>query len=218
MPEIQLLTIDKRTGVALVDDEGPIGRAAQAALAPLLGQAEAIGCARPQRGRKQQLPAAAEGATNTVQLAGYWHDSLIEGPGRRSVAQFQGCPIRCVGCWVPETWKLDGGRTVEVEQLAAALLDSAYHRDGVTIIGGEPFAQPQALANLLVALRNIQPGVHVTCYTGYRYETLRADMQARGFAFIFELINCLIDGPYAEKQTATAGAWTGSGNQRVIEL
>jgi hypothetical protein len=27
-----------------------------------------------------------------VRLAGYWHDSLIEGPGRRSVAKVQGCP------------------------------------------------------------------------------------------------------------------------------
>lgn len=32
-----------------------------------------------------------------VRIAGYYHNSLVEGPGRRSTVKFQGCPIRCRG-------------------------------------------------------------------------------------------------------------------------
>ena len=32
-----------------------------------------------------------------VRIAGYWHGSLIEGPGRRTIVKLQGCPIRCGG-------------------------------------------------------------------------------------------------------------------------
>lgn len=32
-----------------------------------------------------------------VRIAGYYHNSLIEGPGRRSGVLFQGCSLHCVG-------------------------------------------------------------------------------------------------------------------------
>lgn len=220
MPEVTLLIVDTRTGSVLVDDEGELGRAVQADLAPLLGAPQGVGCARPLRGERRQVPASERGGT--VRIAGYWHDSLIEGPGRRSVVQMQGCPIHCVECWVPETWKMDGGTRVNLDDLVAALLDPAYPRDGVTIIGGEPFAQPVALAVLVTLLR--QHGCrHITVYSGYTVAQLREQASADSIGAtavrdVLENIDLLIDGPYIEGQADTAGAWTGSGNQQLIRF
>ena len=35
---------------------------------------------------------------------------------------------------------------------------------------------------------------------------------------ILDEIDILVDGPYIARLAATAGPWTGSGNQRVIDL
>jgi anaerobic ribonucleoside-triphosphate reductase activating protein len=88
------------------------------------------------------------------------------------VLRVQGCPIHCPGCYVPETWDADGGKDLSIEDAARTLLDPDFPRDGVTILGGEPFAQPEALARLIDALRTIQPDVHILCYSGYTYESL----------------------------------------------
>ena len=57
------------------------------------------------------------------------------------------------------------------------------------------------------------------CYSGYTYERLRR-MAKREPAIdaILDEINVLIDGPYVQALAESAGPWTGSGNQRVIDL
>jgi hypothetical protein len=44
-------------------------------------------------------PASSEEITQSscVRIAGYYHHSLIEGPGRRSTVKMQGCTIACRG-------------------------------------------------------------------------------------------------------------------------
>jgi anaerobic ribonucleoside-triphosphate reductase activating protein len=76
--------------------------------------------------------------SSCIRIAGYYHHSLIEGPGRRSTVKMQGCTTACRGCIARETWDRHGGYLVPVERLADALLDPSVPRDGVTILGGEP--------------------------------------------------------------------------------
>jgi anaerobic ribonucleoside-triphosphate reductase activating protein len=107
---------------------------------------------------------------------------------------------------------------VPVNRLANALLDPAYERDGVTILGGEPFAQPDGLLALVRALRAYGCG-HILCYSGYTYEALRcrAGRQLAIAAVLAEL-DVLIDGSYVAALADGAGRWTGSRNQRVLTL
>jgi tRNA (guanine37-N1)-methyltransferase len=59
-------------------------------------------------------------------VARLYHASLVDGPGRRSVVQLQGCPIRCRGCYVPETHDPAGGVELPVVDVVAGALDTVY--------------------------------------------------------------------------------------------
>ena len=164
------------------------------------------------------VPPKEIGTGPCVRIAGYWHNSLIEGPGRRSTVKLQGCTIQCVGCITPDSWASKLGHLVPVDLLAEVLLDRTYERNGVSILGGEPFFQPEALLALVRALRR-HGCRHILAYSGYTYERLRG--MARNtppIGMILDEIDILIDGPYIAVLDESAGPWTGSGNQRVIDL
>jgi anaerobic ribonucleoside-triphosphate reductase activating protein len=222
MPSLLLAVYDEQSGNLLVDTSNPtIGEAVQADLSEQLGTADAIACARP---ISYTIPDARSSRGPGMRISALYHGSVIEGPGRRSVLRVQGCPIRCKGCYVPETHDENGGFDRPIDVIADALLDPAYERDGVTILGGEPFAQPAALHSLIGELRGRQPNLHICVYTGYMLESLRSAWALRFFAGaaaaadiagVLESTDMLIDGPYIAQLADSAGPWTGSGNQRV---
>jgi anaerobic ribonucleoside-triphosphate reductase activating protein len=213
--------LDPLTGRVLVEDPDRLPPALRLALEADLGLGHDVACAVPDPTARLTLPPATpeERATRPcVRLAGYWHGSLIEGPGRRSTAKLQGCPLRCDGCITPDSWDAAGGAEVPVDRLADALLNPAHPRDGVSLAGGEPFHQPEGLLALVRALRE-RGCPHVLCYSGFTYERLRRMATRRpAIGAVLDEIQVLIDGPFVAALAATAGPWTGSGNQRVIDL
>src|SRR5207302_7300526 len=77
---------------------------------------------------------------------------------------------------------------------------------------------PAGLLALVRSLRN-RGCQHILAYSGYTYERLKKmakDTPAIGM--ILDEIEILIDGPYIAPLADTGGPWTGSGNQRVIDL
>ena len=214
MTTVTLGFFDQATGVLTLDAEQPLAEAARADLANVLTTATEMGCANPVEVLHGIGFPAWPHPTPHVRINGFWHNSLVEGPGRRSVVRFQGCPIRCVGCWVPETHDEKAGYDVGVGWMAQTLLQEGVERDGVTILGGEAFAQPHALRLLVESLRAIDPTVHILAYSGYTLKALRAKADA-DIDFVLDSINVLIDGPYIAVLADGAGPWTGSGNQKV---
>lgn len=206
------LTVDALTGDLLVaHDLGP----AEAAALGLAG-GQTLGCARPivalpppvQRPGPDDVP---------IRVADpcLWHHSLVDGPGRRSVAAVQGCPIRCEHCWADHTHDERGGQVTTVTALAEALLDPAYVRDGVTIVGGEPLGQPEAVLALITALRAGGCG-NIGLYSGYTLAALRRQAAARpAIAEVLATIDWLVDGRFVAALADHAPAWRGSRNQRL---
>jgi anaerobic ribonucleoside-triphosphate reductase activating protein len=97
-------------------------------------------------------------------------------------------------------------------------MDPAHDRDGVSILGGEPFQQPDGLLALVRALR-VRGCRHILAYSGYTYERLRRMGERRpSVGVVLDEIDILVDGPLVAALADGAGAWTGSGNQRVIDL
>jgi anaerobic ribonucleoside-triphosphate reductase activating protein len=124
--------------------------------------------------------------------------------------------MRCDECMTPGALSFDGGTVISVADLADEVL-STRGIEGLTITGGEPFAQAGALAALLQILR-ARADLGVVVYTGYRLHQLRrwaeSDASIRN---LLEGIDLLVDGPYVPSRNDN-GALRGSDNQRVVLL
>jgi len=142
----------------------------------------------------------------------YIHDFIpvteVEGPGKRACIWVQGCSIRCKACMVPHTWERKEGRPVFIDDLFDQL-SSNQEIEGLTILGGEPMDQADALLPLLIKVKEIHLSIIV--FTGYYLERLTDNSQKQ----IIELCDLLIDGPYVKTLTDFSRPWIGSKNQRI---
>lgn len=131
------------------------------------------------------------------------------GPGHRLAVWFQGCSIRCPGCVSMDTWApRTPDATVERVLAGSAAVRKA---NGLTVTGGEPFDQPEALLALLRGWRGLNGG-DVLVFSGYPLETLAPRLPA------FEgLVDCLIADPFRVSAGQTL-ALRGSDNQRLVCL
>jgi pyruvate formate lyase activating enzyme len=96
--------------------------------------------------------------------------STEDGPGVRTTAFFQGCPLRCAWCCNPESWSAPSqqpGQSLSADQILAEVeRDRVFHRQsggGVTFSGGEATSQPELLRHLTERLS--ASGVHLVLET-----------------------------------------------------
>lgn len=75
--------------------------------------------------------------TTFVRIAGYEHESVVDGEGIRTTIFFQGCKFNCKGCHNNSTHDLSGGKLVNLLEVYREIYESKL-ADGVTISGGEP--------------------------------------------------------------------------------
>jgi len=202
--------LDPATGALVI--EGIEAQEAAALTGDLLPPAQTVNCARPLN--SVPLSSVADSGGATLRVARLYHGSVVDGPGRRSVVQFQGCPIRCRGCYVPETHDPSGGILLSIGEVVKALLNPVGEpRDGITVLGGEPFFQPSGLADLLKKLKG--QGLHTVVYSGYMLEVLASRPEPEVWEAL-HLIDLFIDGPFVAALAEGAGEWRGSHNQRLI--
>ena len=131
------------------------------------------------------------------------------GPGRRFVIWLQGCKRRCYGCASPEFQPLDGGTRISVDQLLDKIVEST-DIDGLTVSGGEPMLQKEALSSLLHKVREMRPDLSVILFTGYLLEDFQSDVSKD----VLDCIDLLIDGEYYHEQNDDMGL-RGSAHQRL---
>jgi anaerobic ribonucleoside-triphosphate reductase activating protein len=146
----------------------------------------------------------------SIQVAEAHPAAEVLGPGNRFVLWVQGCGIGCRGCISPQWIPFSGGRTEDVTTLADRISEDAV--DGLTISGGEPFAQAEALAELAAQLR-ARRDLSLMSYSGYTIEHIRAHGSAAQHRLLATL-DILIDGPYLPNRQANL-RWRGSANQRI---
>ena len=141
----------------------------------------------------------------------------VLGPGRRIGLWLQGCTIRCKGCVSQDTWPADNTKALPVKTLLDWCKRVAKDGfDGVTISGGEPFDQPQALAALLDGLVAWRAAAgldfDLLCYSGYPLKTLE-----KKHVKLLARLDALIPEPYADGRPLGA-LWRGSDNQTLVPL
>lgn len=134
------------------------------------------------------------------------------GPGHRLGIWFQGCSIRCDGCISMDTW-VPAPPSISVAELLQLAVHWSDAIDGVTITGGEPFDQPEALHTLLVGLRQqLDRDVDILVYTGYPIESVRPWLDAPG-----NLVDAVVAGPFVASES-DALPLRGSDNQTLVML
>jgi anaerobic ribonucleoside-triphosphate reductase activating protein len=138
-----------------------------------------------------------------MRIAGILPHSLVNGDGIRYVVFLQGCPHHCEGCHNKDTWDFSGGREISVEEIAGSFKRTKF-LDGITLSGGEPFAQQEAC----LALLKLLPDVKVWIYTGYEYEAIR-------YTELAQRADVLVVGRFVESLKCE-GEFFGSANQRII--
>lgn len=183
----------------------------------VLGKGVSLNCGRPDKQRGPQSPTrpSPEADEFSVWLYDLYHNSVVDGPGRRSVISVAGCSLRCPGCYVPQTHDHANGDIASISSIVDEIVANRNKHDGVTILGGEPFDQAASVAELVARLKKL--GFHITVYTGNTIETLIA-RKDKSVDYILTHIDLLIDGPFVRQLKENAGEYRGSRNQRIVEL
>jgi anaerobic ribonucleoside-triphosphate reductase activating protein len=150
----------------------------------------------------------------SLQIAQVVPCTEAEGPGKRFAVWVQGCPLRCPGCCNPEFLPFKGGEARPLAELVDALTHArdADGVEGITLLGGEPFAHAAGAAALARAARD--RGLSVMVFSGYTVEHLR-ELPDPAVADLLGLTDILVDGPYVREQPDTERRWVGSRNQRI---
>ncbi|MFD5697676.1 pyruvate formate-lyase-activating protein [Streptomyces lasiicapitis] len=92
----------------------------------------------------------------------------VDGPGTRFVTFLAGCPLTCLYCHNPDTWRMRSGRRTTADDVIAeaakyrAFIEAAG--GGATVSGGEPLLQPVFTGELLHRLKH-ELGLHTALDT-----------------------------------------------------
>lgn len=152
---------------------------------------------------------------SVVKVAGLLEESIVDGPGLRFVLFAQGCPHGCTGCHNPETHDMDSGTLWPTSKILEKYRSSGA--SGITLSGGEPFLQAEALSELAEAVKKL--GGDVITYTGYQLADLkRMESVNSSVSRLLSNTDVLIDGPFMLSRRTLELPFVGSSNQNIIPL
>ena len=131
--------------------------------------------------------------------------SLCDGIGYRTVLFLQGCDLHCKDCQNKSTWELTKGIKKDVKALAQELREKCFHKE-LTISGGEPLMQAEALQELLEELKDFD----LCLYTGHELNEVPQS--------ILTYLKYIKVGRFVQELRTTTKPFVGSSNQRFMEV
>ena len=150
-------------------------------------------------------------STNSIRILSIKYGTSVDGIGLRTSLYCAGCENCCPGCHNPQSWDVNEGEAISVEELYNRIVEADMN---VTFTGGDPMFHPEgfiALASLIKRHTNKT----IWCYTGYRFEKLLEHPIQRQ---LVELCDVIVDGPYIEAERDLSLHFRGSRNQRIIDV
>jgi len=158
-----------------------------------------------------------EQKSNEIRLAAdLQSDSIVDGPGLRTVIWTQGCGHHCEGCQNPQTWDFEGGGLVPLEMIYDAI-DELEYQDGITFSGGDPMYQPYPCS--LIAKYCKEKGYNIWVYTGFTYdEIMKMSKKDPIYLEFLKYVDVLVDGRFMLKERDLNLLFRGSRNQRLIDI
>jgi anaerobic ribonucleoside-triphosphate reductase activating protein len=155
--------------------------------------------------------------TDTIRLASdLQSDSIVDGPGLRTVIWTQGCGHKCPGCQNPQTWDFEGGGEVPLDMVYEAI-DELEYQTGITFSGGDPMYQPYPCTKLAKYCKD--KGYNIWVYTGFTYEELmKMAKKDKIYLEFLKYVDVLVDGRFVMKERDLNQLFRGSRNQRLIDV
>ena len=147
-----------------------------------------------------------------LRLFGCVNDSIVDGPGLRYSIFVQGCYHKFLGGHNPESHDVNGGYLKDIEEILKEI-DENPLLDGVTLSGGEPMLQVEALIELSKEIK--KRNLNIVLYSGYTYEQIINDVNKKR---LLELCDMLVDGKFELEKRSLSLLYRGSSNQRLINV
>ena len=135
----------------------------------------------------------------------------VNGSGIRVSIFFSGCNFHCKNCFNSELWDFNYGIpfTEETINKIIELLAPDYIK-GLSILGGEPFHNYDAVIKLIKKVKEIYPNKDIWIWTGYKFDDIPEECKD-----ILSLADVIVDGRYEEDKRDLSIAFRGSTNQRI---
>jgi anaerobic ribonucleoside-triphosphate reductase activating protein len=107
-----------------------------------------------------------------------------------------------------------GGTAMELDAVVHGInVSAAEHAiEGITLLGGEPFAHSKAVS--MLARQAQARGLSVMVFSGFAIEVLRARCDPH-VSRLLDHTDILVDGPYQREMPDRTRRWIGSSNQRI---
>ena len=94
-----------------------------------------------------------------LRVHSYESFGTVDGPGIRYVVFVSGCHLKCKYCQNRDTWDINSGHLVEVNEIVDTILKYENYikpTGGITSSGGEPLLQADAITELFKILKSYQ--------------------------------------------------------------
>ena len=151
---------------------------------------------------------------------GYIHSiesfGSVDGPGVRYIIFLSGCPLRCLFCHNPDTWKMNGGELRSPDELIQEALSCQNYwgdKGGITVSGGEPLVQIDFLIDLFTEAK--KHGIN-TCIDTSGAPFTKSGPWFEKFQRLMELTDMLlVDIKHIDKEEHVK--LTGLPNENILE-
>ncbi len=140
---------------------------------------------------------------------------IADGPGIRVSIFMQGCTFNCEKCFNPDTHDFNGGKEFNQDTINRILeLGENENIQGLSILGGEPMHPKniEGTTELAKAFKEKFPNKTVWSWTGFSFDKDLKDKE------VSKYIDVLVDGQYVDSLRNPKLKYSGSSNQRVIDV
>jgi len=150
-----------------------------------------------------------------MQLARVIYPVETLGPGKRIAIWTAGCSKRCEKCINPELWNSNESREIAVLVLLKQIEQTAENNqvDGITITGGDPLEQKEALLELISNLHPVFQDILI--YTGFTLDEINKEWDDLELETLHKNTGVLIDGRYSHELNDNLCPLRGSSNQEI---
>ncbi len=140
---------------------------------------------------------------------------IANGPGIRVSIFMQGCTFNCKGCFNSDTHDFSGGKEFNEETIYKVLeLCENENIKGLSILGGEPMHPKniEGTTKLAKAFKEKFPNKNLWVWTGFLFDK---DLKGKE---VLKYVDVLVDGQYIDELRNLKLKYSGSSNQRVIDV